>query len=324
MTCAPKILLAAAAALSACAVAASAAPPTTIGIVEETTQGDWGSPVRAEVRLGFVETEEGWAAIECRSSPSSRDAKSVSMTCKNFTNPNEPMNWSVEFRGKKLGEITTKNWFDTKMYSHAGSLRIISGKVPFFGKRNKNFSGWMDAAVHHPLIAVIPGMPPAAYRWVEDKQHPELLDLVWPTFLKLIPDVDVCHAVKGADPSGTTRATQRTDLVALRGWRSASGEMLLHVAIKLELSSDCDGPSDKQTELWFYRDTNGKLRALPGQFADPNSVNPSTGMMLVDIGAFAGDDREQAIFFIGGYNMDGYILYYDHFRKFAIVTWGYH
>jgi len=317
------IALSFAAGMAACA-AASAAP--MIGIVEETVQGDFAHRTRADVRLGFLKTDIGWAAIGCNASPKAgpQQWNGLAMTCEHFADPDRPRVWQVTAGGNNLGEITTRGWLDTGYYSYAGALRIVSGGVPFAGARDKNFSGWTGAPVHHPLVAVSPGLPPAGKRWIEDKPRSNLRDALWPQFHKFIPKIEVCKARKDAEPLSETRASRKSDLEVLNGLRSQSGEMLLHLRVNPAFSNDCDGTLGWQMEMWFYRAADGRLRVLPGQFADRNWTNPSTVLTPVDLGAYAGDGSEQAVFFLSAYNLDGYVLYYDHFTKFARVTWSYH
>ena len=47
-------------------------------------------------------------------------------------------------------------------------------------------------------------------------------------------------------------------------------------------------------------------------------------LTLLDAGDYDGDGKSEVVFFLSGYNEDGYALFYDSFRKFVFHTWSYH
>ena len=47
-------------------------------------------------------------------------------------------------------------------------------------------------------------------------------------------------------------------------------------------------------------------------------------LILVDAGDYDADGESEAVFFISGYNEDGYALFYDSFQKSVMWTWNYH
>jgi hypothetical protein len=78
-------------------------------------------------------------------------------------------------------------------------------------------------------------------------------------------------------------------------------------------------------DLWLFRGPGGDVRVLPGQvWNEDEAANFHPSLEPVDAGDFGGDGGEEAIYFFGGYNFDGYILYYDSFRKAVRFGWNYH
>ena len=47
-------------------------------------------------------------------------------------------------------------------------------------------------------------------------------------------------------------------------------------------------------------------------------------LSLVDAGDYDADGKSELIFFLSGYNEDGYALFYDSNRKSVRWTWSYH
>lgn len=109
------------------------------------------------------------------------------------------------------------------------------------------------------------------------------------------------------------------------GWCSRSGELLLNFWVDPRLLVNCDIRSNPRIDVWLFRGPGGDFRALPDQvWSDRETANFPPGLELVDTGDFAGDGGEEAVFFFSGYNFDGYILYYDNFRKAVRFGWNYH
>jgi len=46
--------------------------------------------------------------------------------------------------------------------------------------------------------------------------------------------------------------------------------------------------------------------------------------MLLDVGDYDKDGKSEVLFWSSGYNEDGYVLYYDDFRKKVPFKWHYH
>lgn len=47
-------------------------------------------------------------------------------------------------------------------------------------------------------------------------------------------------------------------------------------------------------------------------------------MKLVDIGDFNGDGKPEILFWRTAYDQDGYVLFYDDFKKSLSCSWRYH
>ncbi len=47
-------------------------------------------------------------------------------------------------------------------------------------------------------------------------------------------------------------------------------------------------------------------------------------LYLIDAGDYDGDGKSEVLFFVSGYNQDGYVMFYNSFQKSVIYTWHYH
>jgi len=194
------------------------------------------------------------------------------------------------------------------------------GSIPAVGAPSKDYAGWPDTPSHRPLLAVSDVIAPFANRWTEDKPHPELLRQVWPVFRRTVSAVDVC--TKDGGDAGR-RTLLSADVKPRSGWRSQSGEQLLQFETDPNLQANCEIQSG--ASVWLYRGADGRIRTLPGQnWSEDDATNSPPNLNLVDTGRLGGGDDEEAVFFLSGYDIDGYVLYYDHFQNFTRFSWSYH
>jgi hypothetical protein len=116
---------------------------------------------------------------------------------------------------------------------------------------------------------------------------------------------------------------RQEDIKPMPGLRSVSGELLLRFGVDPRLQASCGMRSSP--DLWLFRSPDGDPRVLPGQvWSEQEGINFNPILEPVDAGDFGGDGGEVAIFFFSGYNFDGYVLYYDNFRKAVRFGWNYH
>ena len=99
---------------------------------------------------------------------------------------------------------------------------------------------------------------------------------------------------------------------------------LLHEGVLLGVHAkspdDCAEEGGFASDFWVLKPLDGPAFVLAG--FDVSGWGYS--LKLVDVGTFSDDGSQQAVFAYSGYNEDGYVLYYDAFRKHIEFTWGYH
>ena len=293
---------------------AAAAAPLIIGILEERPSGDWGSSPQNVVRVGFMKAGSEWAALRCKD-----PEEAFSAVCRALALPEAPVTWTVYYRGNVLGTVKSTSWIIPDV-SYEGALATAPGRVPAVGTPSKDFAGWTNMNAHRPLIAINSAVPPFTSRWEKDEPRPELLAAAWPVFQSVVSTVDVCAKDSDAVSIHTLR---QEDVKPMPGWRSRSGELLLRLGVDPSLQANCEMWSSP--DLWLFRDPGGDLRVLPDQvWNEHEGTNFNPSLEPLDAGDFDGDGGEEAIFFFSGYNFDGYILYYDSFRKSVRFGWSYH
>jgi hypothetical protein len=191
------------------------------------------------------------------------------------------------------------------------------------GDRREEYSGFMGTPAHRPLIATNNHRVPAQShgKWSKAAPTAKDVDSVWSEFIQLIPVMDDCRVdANGVPISSEGRAPKREEAEIPAKWSDRHGNAILQVAIRQEVFKDCDGPSSYPTEVWFFLDVHGHAEPMPGQLGSTRNglVFP---LGFVDL---TGDGKDEAIFQLAGYDKGGYALYYDDFRKVAVVSWSYH
>lgn len=102
------------------------------------------------------------------------------------------------------------------------------------------------------------------------------------------------------------------DIAVRKVLRSAAGQLLVGLAIN-EQRKPCDDVRDPaRTEHWFIKRGDEAPHFIGNE------------MHVVDAFDFDNDGRTEWLFSLSRYNEDGFILFFDAFRKSVQSTWHYH
>lgn len=276
-----------------------------IAVVQNEAIPNTDGKTRDGLRLAFVNTADGWTAI-CDAS------KDKNNGCK--FDAGRSSQWFVTSGGKQIAQIKAQGWLDNDYSSETGLLKI-RGAVPRAGKRDHLFGGWPDAKVYPALIATSV-QPGTSNRWRSVYPEKMTMAAILPVLKKHVPVIPDCRG-GGQNDSRPGRAPTASDVHVFGTWTTKNGEILVQAGLKPELVKGCDFTADALADVWLYDDGNAGPRGLPALIADEATHQ------LIAIGDFAGDGPEEALFFLSGYNEDGFVLYYDHFQKAATFIWGY-
>ena len=327
--------------LTACLVVhVEAADSSILGLVEEShVVGSPSGELETHLRLGFLSTTEGWRTVCNSRSTHLNETRDFSEpqplgflrttkewhavgneTCE-FSEPQRLRKWSVWFNGKNIGQVSTSGWVNSDYHSKSGQLRITSTPIPRVGKRVAAFAGWGDVKKFRPLVALLAMRPGPSKTWTSSKPTPKDIDTVWPAFRRIIPEIPSCKYDKEGHYLRTERPIAKNNLEIFHVIRSDREEKLIGAHVARRFFKDCDGWGGSASDLWFFSEGNSQPRMISRQ---PQLDGWDSSQELVDIGDFDGDGRIEALFWFSGYNEDGYVLYFDRFKKSATFTWGYH
>lgn len=235
---------------------------TLVGILEEVPGVYAGENSHFGVRVAFEQNFGGWHAFqfEC-----GNPGCLVSVTEKY---PRETR-WTVSSNGRILGTVLARTPTDFAFYSHVGIQNVADGeKVPTVGNRSTDYSGFLESPVQRPLLATAgaPKLGPAHGGWHLSLVDPRDAKRVWPLFQQVVPLIDDCRLdARGEYIPSEGRAPRLIEFEIATRWANRAGDALLYAHIRQDAFKECDGPMSHRSAYWYYRQSDGAIRLLPGQ-----------------------------------------------------------
>ena len=217
-----------------------------------------------------------------------------------------------------MGKVKTKLIHDplnSQRPYYSGLLEIIQGKEYIVGlEEGSHYQTFSGSYKDRPLVLISKGNKkitnPEKWQLVKQSKKKEInfkLVLV----KKLGGEVSNC-IVHGTNIPNTVlkQKIHIKDVDIVEHYKSKSGLYIYSAKINTEYT--CDGPIiDSFFYHWFYG-YDKKVQFL------------GTRLKLIDMGDFDSDGKNEWLFQYQNYNLDGYIIYYDSFKKKREFTWLYH
>jgi hypothetical protein len=294
---------------------ALAGPDVLVGVVEAQPDSNAeAAQAKDHLRVAFRYQGGRWAAV-CEGKSSSRRNEGCDLP-----KADEPLSWNVVFDGQVLGPVETRGWRNSDYYSFTGALALATAPAPSVEDAAAPFAAWWGQPAHRPLVAVHGSSGRQSQStWRHDKVRSTDAGLAWPFFKANVPTIPNCRFSDEGVPLGKPRPSTISDMTVFDRVQLTSGSVLLGVRAKG--AEECAEESGFGSAVWVVSPARGKPFALAGF----DRTGWAYSLRLVDVGDFAGYGASgQAVFYYSGYNEDGYILYYDNFRKHVDFTWGYH
>lgn len=300
------------AAVAACALLAGAWLPAqdysqVVGFLE-----DQGKPM---VRVAFARQGEEWVSF-CPpgaeiNSPGDCRSKAIA----------DSESWTAAFRGKHMGEIGSSP-YQPQSYFEVGLYEAEArGRLPRAGSPSREFAGWRNKAVYRPLVLLRKPQYGDPEQWSPARATEADRKLLWPYFQKSVGKATGCQVAAGGEEATVEIRYQESDLQVVNMLSSRNGSRLIGAELRPGLNR-CDGPrSAEWSTFWFHVGRDSQVTPLLVETRDTDSDRTLT---FLDVGDYDGDGSSEAIFWISGYDEDGYVLYYDHFSKHVEFTWFYH
>jgi hypothetical protein len=275
-----------------------------LGILEDNPGQYAGEPSFRAVRAIFQKSGDEWK-------PYRTDCREQSCLKTLAAEYPQEVTWTIAFDGKNLGQVTTRAPSEFKAYAYMGLEEITSGDtVPTVGKRSSTFAGFAGGDVYRPLVAVsLPNFHDPEI-WKPAQLSEDLRAALRKEFRKKFPKASNCR-----NPDENKIRPWFYHDEDIRIGKSYSSNKNWSVA-QLNLTGwRCDGPEDDGGPFdgqWYVVEPQGAIRFL------------DTGMWLVDAGDYDNDGKSEVVFAIGRYDLGGYEIFYDDFKKHAVFSYIFH
>jgi len=258
------------------------------------------------VRLAFRLTKDGWKAFDNRVSGSDE----LKQAAKRFSGDRK---WILLEREQPLDslisqEITAYQWYaDVGMQDIVGSLPA-SALLP----RGIKFSGWLGCQVRRPIVLISRKPQKASDNWQE----------IEPSFK---PDTEIVHLIKTfgnglytctdeRDENGTLlKAEIKQDMLeTVEEFVSGKGDRLFAVKFLDDACVTNVIAEHEYSMYWFAQLGTSPLKFI-GQ-----------GLTLIDWADYDLDGHAEFLFWLDGYNLNGYRILWKGMTETATFSWQYH
>jgi len=267
-----------------------------IGVLEEP---QCKPEVTIAIRPLFVKSDGQWKTLDTRES-----AQSMS-----FGN----LQWIATLDGTQLGQLHARDpGFSSKYawtYSRDYLLKptMPSGlRLP--DNRQSSYGGWCDPPKHRPLVVT------SGSRW-RDPEGWKRVDMSEPGLHRAFSALrrqwsGKSWCMNGPDNKKISVRIGPAQMKLHAAYRDNENRELVAMSLDSRLY-ECDSEVDEGgTVHWIL------LGASPRYIGDIND--------LVDAADYDGDGKTEFLFWYGGYDQDGYVLFSNDFRRKTAFLWRYH
>jgi hypothetical protein len=210
--------------------------------------------------------------------------------------------WTIAFDGKNVGQVTSRAPKKFEFYADIGLERVTSAEpVPSVGERSEKYAGFAGGKVYRPLVAVSESNFADPEKWKPAKLPDEVIAGLRKEFRKKFPNVSNCK-----NPEENVEKPWQfrdEDIVIGKAYGSQTRWFMAGMSLG---DWRCDGPQDDGGAFdvqWYVVEPSGAIRFL------------DAGLWLVDAGDYDNDGNSELLFTVGRYNVGGYELFYDKFKK---------
>jgi len=236
---------------------------------------------------------------------------------------NQRVTWTVAFDGKKLGTVESEPIPRASLVNVTGpadvhSILTPASEIPVVGKPNGRFGGSSGLPVRRPLVVVSQPYFRDPDKWKPREIPNGVIEKVRSAFHKAFRHLRQC------DPSGEALRDDwdipASEIVVSKSWGSIKREYVVETRV---LHNKC------------LFNTNGEdFQSMGGNqiffvSADHKVVFLGLQWELLDAGDYDGDGESEVIFQVAeGKDIDieteGYVLFYDDFRRNVRFVWQNH
>ena len=232
----------------------------------------------------------------------------------------ESIRWIISFRGRRAGEVSshpnTQGLWGCMRHTHIPEPQPDQKLV--MGEPSRDYSGWLDTDFNRPLILVSHGNAEDPDKWGPFKPTENQLTMLRKAFRQEFQEVRNCDEQEKPLPGPWQYGDAAIEFAS--GFRSCRGDSLVGMFLSGGKCGLNPGPFRKQM---FVIGGSGSIEHITVRSGRARA-STELSLTFVDAGDFDADGESEVIFFLSGYNEDGYAILYDSFKKSVSWTWTYH
>lgn len=219
-------------------------------------------------------------------------------------------NWNVSLNSKKIGEATSKP-LKSNLPSELGLQALIKPISPtlMITANNDKYENWRGSPKYRPLVAISSDQISSSKINKVSLSKKSKNNFI-SEFIAKIPDTESCDKDSGRFLNKREKYSEK-DILILESFNLENGATLIGARINPKINK-CDGPIAKEWESqWFLISQDSSISFLE------SSIYPVDYINIKNVGLVW-------VFTKSRYNEDGYVLFYDNFKKSITTSWKYH
>jgi hypothetical protein len=277
----------------------------------EPDKRDLPEPKRfPRIRLAFIWRRDHWDALPWKAE-SSGEMKAL--------NASYPANVTLWAQGSLQAPISATRFSEWEYYSEIGAYAVNAqlGAKALQAVGPGEFPGWDSEFLYRPVVLATEKSSFPAGWLTPVKLDGRQQALVVQAFAKEVPTYDRCTELEG---KSTPAHWRKTDVRYRRVLRAGAATLVAGALNqKLNICRYPDGYLNDQGEVtcqfcthWFLLEGKSGAQYL------------GAGLSVIAHGDYNADGKDEWIFWQDGYNLNGYVLFYDDFKKRVKYIWTYH
>jgi hypothetical protein len=201
------------------------------------------------------------------------------------------------------------------------------GHVRQNGDRLLKYSGWNYAPVLKPQVLTNrPDRVTDPETWKEIGRQERLKPKIWKLLASMVDEMKLCVTAKSDERGVVTFPWKNTYLEFQHRFANQNNQVLLQARLSPAYFRDCKrqgGDAGEIPTMWpeFWLTQNRGQDSVIHLFKNQIGFGK---LELIEFGDFDGDGKSEGLFFLAGYNLDGYVLFHEGMTKQTRYSWGYH
>jgi hypothetical protein len=233
----------------------------------------------------------------------------------------DEIQWTIAFDGRNAGTIQSRP--ETASRSYLGNAYIHApepqvGQRLILGESSPAFSGWCNTRVNRPLVLVSKQNFSDPDKWKRFRPSEDQIKSLKSMFRSRYAKVMNCDEKE--NPLPNPWQYKDSDIRTDQSYLSKNGNSLVGMFLE---GGRCGINNEPFTEQLFLIKADQSVVPIFSR-SNRSESSESLSLTLVDAGDYDKDGQSEVIFFLSGYNEDGYALFYDSFRQSVQWTFHYH